>query len=389
MPSSEDVLTSLENLPSVSFIGTDTLSSIQEKMVDDYQTRYRELTGQTQALSRADPVTLLLYACSVQIYQMQLYIDMCGKQSLLKYSYGDYLDNLAALKGLTRRAASSAVVTVRFVLSVVRDEAVGIPSGTRVSAGGDLYFATSEYSEIPAGDDHIDLVCTCLTEGEEGNSIPAGSINTLVDPIAYVDRVESRDASSGGADEESDDELRYRIFEASSSWSAAGPKEAYRYWAGEYSSQISDVYVGSPEPGEVLIEFLMLDGALPEQAMISGMQEYLSSEEIRPLTDKVVVKAPDVEKFTIELTYYINRSQKAEATAIQQQVDDAVNFYRLWQMARIGRDINPSELIQQVMAAGAKRVEVVSPTFTVISDTSVAQCAETDVKVTYGGLEDD
>lgn len=123
--------------------------------------------------------------------------------------------------------------------------------------------------------------------------------------------------------------------------------------------------------------------------MLSGMQAYLSSEDIRPLTDKVVVKAPDVEKITIELTYYINKSQSSEAASIQSKVEDAVNFYRLWQTARIGRDINPSELIRQVIVAGAKRVEVTSPTFKAIPDTSVAQCAETDVKITYGGLEDD
>lgn len=389
MASSDEVSSILDSLPSVSFIGEDTLTSIQEQMIDDYQTKYQELTGKTESLSRSDPATLILYACAVQIYQMELYVDMSAKQSLLKYAFGEYLDNLAALKGVTRKSASYAIVTVRFVLSAVRSSAVGIPEGTRVSSGGDVYFATTEYNEIAAGDDHIDIVCTCLTAGEAGNDILAGAINTLVDPIAYIDHVESIDTSSGGADEESDEDLRYRVFEAPSSWSVAGSEEAYRYWAGEYNNEISDVYVGSPEPGEVLIEFLMLDGALPESAMISGLQAYLSSDDIKPLTDKVVVKAPDAEKFTIELTYYINRSQKNEATAIQSKVESAVNFYRLWQTARIGRDINPSELIHQVIDAGAKRVEVTNPVFKVIPETSVAQCAEADVKITYGGLEDD
>lgn len=389
MVSVEECLKMLKNLPGVSFIGTETLSSIQDRMVDDYQTKYQELTGKTQALSRADPVTLVLYACSVQIYQMELYIDMSAKQSLLKYAFGEYLDNLAALKGITRRSASHAVVTVRFVLSAVRSSAVGIPEGTRVSAGGDVYFATTGYNEIPAGQGYIDLVCTCLAEGEEGNDLPAGAINTLVDPIPYMDHVENLDMSSGGADEESDDDLRYRIFEAPFRWSVAGPEESYRYWAGEYSNQISEVYVGSPVPGEVLIEFLLLDGELPEPAMISGMQAYLSAETIRPLTDKVVVKAPDTEPFKIDLTYYINRSQSSEAASIQKKVGDAVNFYRLWQISRIGRDINPSELIRQVIVAGAKRVVVNSPTFKALPKTSVARCAPTDVTITYGGLEDD
>lgn len=389
MASKEDILSMLENLPGISFIGTDTLTSIQKQMVEDYQTKYKELTGKTQSLSRADPVTLILYACSVQIYQMELYTDMSAKQSLLKYSFGEYLDNLGALKGITRKSASSAVVTVRFVLSAARSSAVGIPEGTRVSAGGDIYFATTEYNEIEAGDTYIDIVCTCLTEGEEGNDIPAGSINVLVDPIAYIDHVESQEESSGGADEESDDDLRYRIFEAPFRWSVAGPEESYRYWAGEYNSQISDVYVGSPEAGEVLIEFLMLNGELPESAMISGLQEYLSAETLRPLTDNVVVQAPATVSMTIDLTYYINKSDSADAESIQSKVEAAVEYYRLWQISRIGRDINPSELIRQIIVAGAKRVEVRSPTYTAIEETSVARCEATDVTIVYGGLEDD
>ena len=44
-------------------------------------------------------------------------------------------------------------------------------------------------------------------------------------------------------------------------------------------------------------------------------------------------------------------------------------------------------VIMRVKAAGAKRVEVVSPAFEKVTDTEVAQIA--DFTVNYGGLEDD
>ena len=60
---------------------------------------------------------------------------------------------------------------------------------------------------------------------------------------------------------------------------------------------------------------------------------------------------------------------------------------------QIGKDINPSELIKRVIAAGAKRVTVTSPTFATVAETEVAHIAmngsDPDVTVTYGGLEDD
>ena len=61
--------------------------------------------------------------------------------------------------------------------------------------------------------------------------------------------------------------------------------------------------------------------------------------------------------------------------------------YIKWQTTEIGKDINPSELVKRVIAAGAKRVVVTSPVFTVISDTTVAQCS--GKSISYGGLEDD
>ena len=382
----EDILKMLNALPDVSFIDEEGLEAVQAQMVDDYQTKYKEVTGKTQTLSRADPATLILYACSVQIYQMMLFLDMAGKQSLLKYAYGSYLDNLAALKGIKRKEPGKATVTVRFILSEKRTAPVGIPAGTKVSAGS-VYFETTEYNEIPAGETETLIVCTCTEAGTTGNGLEKGSVNTLVDPIAYVAAVESVDASAGGTDTESDDDLRYRVYAAPFSWSTAGPQEAYRYWAMEYNSEISDVYVGSPEPGEVLVEFLMQDGVLPEASIVSGLQEYLASEEIRPLTDKVTVQAPETVSFDINLTYYINRSDRSKASSIQEAVETAVTVYRAWQGARIGRDINPSELIRQVIQAGAKRAEVTAPAFTKIPETAVAK-AKT-VTVTYGGLEDD
>ena len=166
----EDILKMLNALPDVSFIDEEGLEAVQAQMVDDYQTKYKEVTGKTQTLSRADPATLILYACSVQIYQMMLFLDMAGKQSLLKYAYGSYLDNLAALKGIKRKEPGKATVTVRFILSEKRTAPVGIPAGTKVSAGS-VYFETTEYNEIPAGETETLIVCTCTEAGTTGNGL--------------------------------------------------------------------------------------------------------------------------------------------------------------------------------------------------------------------------
>ena len=377
----------INSLPDISFIGNATLDSIQAGMVEDYQAKYLELTGEETTLQRADPITLLLYACSVQLYQAYLYVDRAGKMDLLKYSYGGYLDNLAAFRGITREPAKPAVCTVRFTLSAARAFVVSVPAGTRVSDGTN-YFATNEYAEIPAGSLYVDVLCTCQDGGTAANGILPGGVNTLVDPIAYMDSVANVDETAGGADVEDDETLAGRVYLAPSAYSVAGPEDAYRYYVLTFNSSISDVYVSSTETdGEVLIEFLIGDGEIPGASLIQSLSDYLQDQNIRPLTDHVVVQAPATVSFDINVTYYINRSDSNRATAIQADVAAAVAEFKKWQVAKIGRDINPDKLVSMLLAAGAKRVIVTSPGFTSIPNSSVARVNSTTA--TYGGLEDD
>lgn len=105
------------------------------------------------------------------------------------------------------------------------------------------------------------------------------------------------------------------------------------------------------------------------------------------MTDKVEISGPKEQTYNLDMTYYISSSEKASVAAIQTNVDAAVTIYNTWQTERIGRDINPSYLIQKVMEAGAKRVTVASPAFTVLANDTIAKIGKVTVK--YGGLEDD
>ena len=99
------------------------------------------------------------------------------------------------------------------------------------------------------------------------------------------------------------------------------------------------------------------------------------------------IPAEGVEVYSISLTYYINSSDSGSVATIQSEVAKAVDDFVTWQQSKIGRDINSSELIKRVTAAGAKRVEIKSPVFQKIGGTSIAYC--TSKNVTYGGVEDD
>ncbi|MCD8294689.1 MAG: baseplate J/gp47 family protein [Clostridia bacterium] len=381
-----ETLQSVYDLPDVSFIDNDTLDEMRTRMVSRYEEEYERLTGTKVSLSKADPNRIMLYAVALELYQIEQYVDRAGKQDLLKYSYGDFLDNLGAGRAVFRNGAAPATTTLRFTLSETRPSAIGIPQGT-LATNGDVYFATDEYAEVAIGETYVDVTATCTENGVGGNELLAGQIDTMVDLIAYVETVENITETSGGSDIESDEDFAERIFLAPSSYSVAGPDDAYKYWALSYSSSIGDVMVTSPTPVYVEVYILMADGSLPTETMLAGLEEYLMDGNIRPLTDKVSVLAPDTVEFDIGLTYYINRSDQNKAATIQGLVAEAVEEYVTWQTCTIGRDINPSELVKRVVAAGAKRVELDAPAFTAIPDASVARVG--NQSVTYGGIEDD
>lgn len=384
-----DEMNAIKSLPDISFIDNKDIDQVRQEMVADYESFISEATGQTVTLERSSVHRMELYAAAAQIYQAMQYIDRQGKQSILKYSYSDFLDNLAIFKGVTRNPATPATTTLRFTLSAERDTATGIPQGTRVSTAGAIYFATDVYAEIPAGSTTVDVPATCTVAGTDGNGFAAGELATIVDPIPYVASVTNTTATEGGAEIESDDDdLAERVFLAPGAYSTAGPEDGYLYHAKAYSAAIGDVVATSNQAaGTVDIVFIMADGSTPGEEMIEGLEGYLQGKTIRPMTDLVRVAAPQEVTYTINLTYYINRSDSAKAVTIQAAVAQAVADYQTWQRA-IGRDINPSQLVRMVMDAGAKRVTVTAPTYTAVDATKVS-ALQGDAVISYGGLEDD
>ncbi|MFC3802797.1 baseplate J/gp47 family protein [Cohnella sp. GCM10012308] len=371
------------DLPEIQFTSEDA-ASIQQSII----TVYEGLTGRT--LQPADPVRLFLSSLAAIIVQQRVLVNQVAKGNLLRFATGSLLDHMGAFLGITRLAAAPAITTLQFTLSIPLTSATPIPAGTRVGAqGGDgsIYFSTTSYFEIPAGSTTGTITAESSTPGTAGNGFLPGQINVLMDQLPFVQAAVNLTESSGGAAAESDEDFRTRIRTAPESYSTAGPQGAYEFWAKTTSSAISDVHAYSPADGEVTIVPLLVGGIIPGQDVLDAVAETLEDRGIRPLTDKVTVEAPLPVSYNTGLTYYINKTRAAEVPAIQAAVAAAVAAYQRWQKAKLGRDINPSELVARAMAAGAQRIVVTAPTYAPLDATQIAQ--ESATNIVYGGLVDD
>jgi len=370
----------LPTIPDVDFVETD-----DQTVIDNIIDGYEEVSG--ESLSDSDPRRLFLLSIAYIIINQRQQINATGKGNLLYYAEDEQLDAIGQMRNTEREDAQAAVTTERFTLSAVRSNSVGIPQGTRVTADNQLYWQTTESATIQSGELYVDVPVEAMTAGEDGNGIAIGQINKLVDPIAYVQTVSNIEVTAGGAASEDDESYRYRIYQAPTGFSIAGPVDAYKFWSLTANSSIIDVAATSPSSGVVDIRPLLTDGGIPNQAILDQVYDVLSENTIRPLTDFVQVQAPGVINYDIDLTYYINTDDSASVSIIQQSVTTAVDEFVSWQKAKLGRDVNPDQLIYLLKGAGVKRIDIISPTAQIIDETDVAIAV--NVTANYGGLEDE
>jgi len=350
----------------------------------------RRITEPDFKLYDGNPVRLFLEAIAALIAQQNVIIDLAGKANLLRFAGEETIQDIAWLYGTRadRLDASAAVTTIRYTLSAPLSHATLIAKGSRVtppSAKG-LYFATDADLTILAGQTTGEVSATCETVGTAGNGYAPGEISTIVERVnPFVASAVNVTASAGGAELETLENYRTRVREVPESFSVAGPDGAYAFWTKTTNAGIIDVGVISPEPGHVNILPLMTGGNLPSAEILNEVDVVLNDKTRRPLTDYVHVVAPAKAPYDIDVEFWIDKDDATAAVTIQTAVAAAVEEYRLWQRTSLGRDINPSRLIELIMTAGARRVEVTSPVYTVLTDEQVAQ--ENSVIINYGGLE--
>lgn len=363
--------------PAVDFTGK-SVADIESAII----TTYEAVSG--RKIYPGDPVRLFLESIATIIVQQRLLIDFSAKQNLLYYSTGDFLDQIGYLVGTPRLEAQSAIVTLRYTISAPQAGIFTIPAGEQATDGRTI-FATTEVLSIPSGQTTGTVTASATTAGTVGNGLVPGQINIQVQPRPLVQSVVNTTTSSGGSAIEDDDSYRERIRLAPGQFSVAGPDDAYIYWTRSASQAIDNVSVVSPSPGVVHVYPLMQDGQLPTPDILALVDSVLSADNVRPFTDLVEVLSPTAVNYDINVQYWISSDNSPQAANIQTAVNAAVNEYTAWQRAQIGRDIVPDELTRRMLTAGAKRVNIISPTFTTLTGSEVAQ--HSSVLVTYQGVE--
>lgn len=371
----------LRTLPPISFAPQDT-AAIERDVLASYE----RITAQT--LYPGVPERLLCEALAYRESVVNSLIDLAGKMSLLAFARDEHLDHLGAFMGVYRLTPAPARTSLRFALAEPLAFPVSVPKGVRVTPrDGSITFATAFETVIPAGETAATVTATALKPGAAGNGLVAGQVNSLIDRLPYIAEVGNTAVTLGGADTEGDEHFRERIHLAPESYSNAGSEGAYRFHTLSVHADIVAVAVDTPEPGVVDVRPVLTDGELPDATLLDLVRDKLSARDVRPLTDTVLVAAPDPVEYAVSGGWYLRRADAALLAPITAAVAEALDRYRLWQRCEPGRDINPTKLVSLIEQAGAKRVELEQPLFTPLSRVQIAR--ETSLELRFAGVEDE
>jgi len=218
---------------------------------------------------------------------------------------------------------------------------------------------------------------------------------------------------------ESDTEFRRRIQLAPEGFSVAGPEGAYIFHALSAASGVLDASATSPTPddiraivmgvltahaaapalvadmeaaldgadwpGDVVVTVLSRDGdGTPNAELVSAVAQRLGSDEVRPMTDHVMVQGATVVPYAVNATVYTYAGPDSSLVLAESQrrleryVDES---------HRLGRDVPLSGIYSVLHSEGVQRVELTSPAAdVVINRTQAAWC--TGITIVAGGVDE-
>ena len=342
-------------LPEPQFIERDA-----DKITQEWIALYEEKTGKT--LQPAQIERILIDVGAYRENLLRIKIQEVAKSNLLSYAPMEVLEHLGELVGVEKLDGKRAQTVFRFETSEPIATDIIIPEGTEIETDdGKFTYKTDDNCIIKPGQLFAEVSGTCETKGVNANNYKIGSINNLLTPLDYVDNAYNTKISFGGADEESIENLRERIRLAPESYSNAGSKGAYRFHTLSAHQSITDVEVLSSQAGVVDI-YPLTDTGNPSEDMIQLITDYLSSDKVRPLTDRVVVHAP--EKVNFNITATLNLYQDADLEAVQTLVNERLNEYKTELASKLGKDIVPTQIIAILNSIyGVYKVELYSPAY--------------------------
>jgi uncharacterized phage protein gp47/JayE len=202
-----------------------------------------------------------------------------------------FLERWASIWGLTRHSATAAAGTV----AVRGTPGAAVPAGAEWQRIDGVRYRTTVGATL-AADGTATVTVEAEVPGVAGDAVTDTQVTTVSAlPGVVAQATVAAPGLAGGADEETDAQLRTRLLARIQTPPQGGAASDYVDWTLEVPG-VTRVWVAPQEqgPGTVVVRFAMDDAAhpngIPTAADVALVQAHL--DEVRPVTAQVIVVAP-------------------------------------------------------------------------------------------------
>lgn len=292
-----------------------SLQTIVNRIEADMEQR---LTGDTPLLQVAF-LRILARVFAGAIHVLYGWLSWLADQLFFDTAEDASLDGHAYRWGLARKAATFAVGDV--ILSGVNG--TSIPSGTRLADEDGVEIETTAAGTIAGGS--VTLAATAVLPGIAGNLAASTSVE-LLEPITGVTSAAVDSTGfSGGQNEETDSELRGRIFSRISTPPAGGTADDFERWSEEVSG-VSKAWAfgNTPSAGWVTM-IIKASGTnpVPSSPLLTAVSDYVSDR--MPITTNLSVQA--IDDVDIDMTISVTTTPGADESAVETAITSNIESY--------------------------------------------------------------
>ena len=230
-----------------------------------------------------------------------------------EWSYGEYLDAHAQVRGMTRKEATPATGEI----TITGAENTVIPVGSMFSTASlntddpSISYVTTEAATIPSTGS-ITVSIECAEAGSQGNTT-ANTIIFLSSTVVGITGVTNEDPVTGGTDEETDEALIARIveYDQTQSDSYVGNVADYKRWAMSVAGVgNASIIPAQDATGTITIVLTDTNGDPASEALCTTVYNYIMRPDdpmsrLAPISAVVDVVSPTVVNIAVKATVEI------------------------------------------------------------------------------------
>lgn len=263
-----------------------------------------------------------LYALSAQVYSLYVQADWVVRQAFPQTAEGEYLDQHAQLRGLARKPAVAAEGSVLFIAGDVSDAPREIPQGTVCMTAGLVRFETTEPAAIPPGERTVETPVRALESGSLGN-VSAGAIVSMAVAPFGISSCTNPEPCAGGADGETDEELRVRVLETFKRLPNGANAAFYQQGALSFDQVAAATVICRPRGvGTVDVIPATLAG-LPDEELLKEMKDYF--DQRREIAVELEVRAPD--PVDVDIAVQVELEEGRSSDEVLPRVKEAIQSW--------------------------------------------------------------